>query len=163
MSFVRPTHTLCTGRGTHNLPSKLSIVIFHCFTRKHNKEHQFTVACYVSNIIRAFILRYLYKVRLFRAQVLDNTTSSTGLRWPAVFSRNIRAWRISMAVLDIFIPQQGKHPSLATEWHSKRLKIRSAIQTITYHCRMNGSISVIISWGLYDCWEIVKKLRAFRV
>ena len=148
MSFVPPTHTLCTGRGTHKLPSKLSIVIFQCYTRKHNMEHQFTVACYVSNIIRAFILRYLYKVRVFRAQVLDNNTSSTDLWWPTVFSRNIEALRLSMAVLDTLMPQQCKHLSSAKECHSKRSKIRSGIQTITHHCRMNGSSSVIISWSL---------------
>ena len=83
-------------------------------------------------------------------QTLLKLSSLDSVRWPAVFSRNIRALRISMAVLDPFMPWQCKHPSSAKEWHSKRLKIRSAVQTITRHCRTNGSTSVIISWSLYD-------------
>ena len=35
-----------------------------------------------------------------------------------------------MVVLDTFMSRQCKHHNSAKEWHSKRLKIRSAIQTI---------------------------------
>ena len=69
-----PLNVLCTSnsrpvyRRRNKLPSKLFTVIFQCYTCKHNREYKLTVAYYVSNI-RAFILAYLYKVRVFRAQV----------------------------------------------------------------------------------------------
>ena len=133
----------------------ISMLYLQCY-----RKHQLTVACYVSNIIRVFILRYLQS---FQSIVLDNTTNSTRLRWPAVYSRSIRTLWISMTVLDTFMPQQCEHTNSSKQWHSKRLKICSAIKTMSHHCRMNGSTLVTISWNLYDFWEIVKKSRAFRV
>ena len=47
------------------------VCLLQCYTSKNNRDHQFTVFCYVSNIVRAFTLRYLYEVRVFRVQVLD--------------------------------------------------------------------------------------------
>ena len=129
MSFARPSHVQCPGEGT-SCRVKCLICVFQCYTAKSNREHQFTMVCCVSNIIRAFTLRYLYEVRVFRAQVVDSITCSTGLRWFAVFSRNIRAARISMVGLDTLMPQRCKHPNLPKQCYSKCLKIGSASQTI---------------------------------
>ena len=54
-SNSRPVH-----RRRKKSPNCL-ICVFQCYTCKPNMEHQLTLVCYVSNIIRAFILIYLMK------------------------------------------------------------------------------------------------------
>ena len=161
MSFVLPTHPLWPGEGTSYRVNCL-IHVFRCYTSNNKREHQLTVVCCVSNIIRAFTLRYLYKVRVFRAYVLDNITCSTGVRWAAAFSRNIKAIQISMVRLDTLTPQRCKHPSSPKQCHSKCLKICSASHTISlmttpHLCRMNDSIWATISWSFYDFRKFLKK------
>ena len=168
MSFVLPTHALWPGEGT-SYRVKCLIRVFRCYTSKNKREHQLTVVCCVSNIIRAFTLRYLYKVRVFRAYVLDNITCSTGVRWPAAFSRNIKAIRISMVRLDTLTPQRCKHPSSPKQCHSKCLKICSASHTISLM-----TSPVFAEWMVQSGPQFLevfmifgnfskKKFRAFRV
>ena len=64
--FLRSTYVLCTG-GRDKLPSKLFDLCISMLYCKHNRKHQPLVVCCVPNAIRAFILRYSYEFRVFRA------------------------------------------------------------------------------------------------
>ena len=66
---------VCT-EGITSCQEDCLICAVQCYTCKHNIAHQLTVVCYLSNIIRAFILRYIYEGIVFRAWVLDNTSNS---------------------------------------------------------------------------------------
>ena len=50
MSFVRRTYDFCTGGGA-SCQVNCVMCAFQRYTCKHNREHQLTVACYVSNIM----------------------------------------------------------------------------------------------------------------
>ena len=114
-----PLNVLCTSnsrpvyRRRNKLPSKLFTVIFHCNVILANITGSISLRWLTMfqtsepSFLHIFIKSEFSERRFF--------TSSTGLRWPAVLSRNIRALRISMAVLGTFMPQQCKHPNSAKQ------------------------------------------------